>query len=111
MRGEDNEVTKLVFDEFRITPACAGKTSWGHGGGAGGRDHPRMRGEDDYTKPFRKGGRGSPPHARGRPANYDLLMQVGGITPACAGKTPAESDVAAFRADHPRMRGEDCRTC
>ena len=34
-------------------------------------------------------------------------MYSSGITPACAGKTPARSRQGCRKADHPRMRGED----
>ena len=52
---------------FRITPACAGKTSQAFFAIGSSADHPRMRGEDLGAR--RVGGRwwGSPPHARGRP--------------------------------------------
>ena len=51
-----------------ITPACAGKTL-GRGRRADALpDHPRMRGEDDNEVIALDLLRGSPPHARGRPA-------------------------------------------
>ena len=51
----------------RITPACAGKTSFVTRIGRRGRDHPRMRGEDVVT--------------------VSTTAGAHGITPACAGKT------------------------
>ena len=54
-----------------------------------------MRGEDEMTSPAAKGVLGSPPHARGRRHGSEIAHVVGGITPACAGKTvrfPRESD-------------------
>ena len=51
----------------RITPACAGKTPHFLALRAGPRDHPRMRGEDTHFGAWKHEGRGSPPHARGRP--------------------------------------------
>ena len=50
---------------------------------------------------------GSPPHARGRPIAFNLHCRDVGITPACAGKTPARSRRSPRTGDHPRMRGED----
>ena len=55
------------------------------------------------------GAGGSPPHARGRPGAVAGDFPVGGITPACAGKTPVQSPVLSNNWDHPRMRGEDLR--
>ena len=46
-----------------------------------------MRGEDTRLHPELVPHRGSPPHARGRQAQFDLADKARGITPACAGKT------------------------
>ena len=73
--------------EDRITPACAGKTTQRNRRMDGGRDHPRMRGEDGPARSSRER----------RPW----------ITPACAGKTAASGCGRVFVWDHPRMRGED----
>ena len=92
-----------------ITPACAGKTGKLRFANAGRRDHPRMRGEDSSRK--RRGGvsGGSPPHARGRLQNMLANNALGGITPACAGKTSSIGSKRRRKPDHPRMRGEDVR--
>ena len=92
-----------------ITPACAGKTWIPLHADYFIRDHPRMRGEDG-----KKDGRvyvadGSPPHARGRPAELGYVLLGAGITPACAGKTPLPRNRCQPRKDHPRMRGEDAK--
>ena len=90
-----------------ITPACVGKTRTPRNCAANIPDHPRMRGEDlarfvnGATPP------GSPPHARGRLSQPLHSRFRGGITPACAGKTPGASERNAWKRDHPRMRGED----
>ena len=76
-----------TFDlSTRITPACAGKRedvflfpTWF-------KDHPRVRGEKDWDKPFSNGLMGSPPRARGKDGLVDQRLRLGGITPACAGK-------------------------
>ena len=73
------------------------------------RDHPRMRGEKvvvftAYERPY-----GSPPHARGKAIASFIQTGVGGITPACAGKSSLLSSSGALYWDHPRMRGEKGR--
>ena len=68
-----------------------------------------MRGEDTVGPVTAPPFRGSPPHARGRRSLPDLLGNVEGITPACAGKTAENAEKQAILADHPRMRGEDAR--
>ena len=66
-----------------------------------------MRGEDStFSKRWSAIG-GSPPHARGRRRHTGRPCLPGGITPACAGKTLAWTDIDRTLKDHPRMRGED----
>ena len=90
-----------------ITPACAGKTAVQTGSKSRSKDHPRMRGED-VRDPHKLGEcEGSPPHARGRPVWGRWFRGRGGITPACAGKTPYVDSDSSTRSDHPHMRGED----
>ena len=90
-----------------ITPACAGKTSAVEVKETMNRDHPRMRGEDWSSDDWQAALAGSPPHARGRQRNGHGPQVEDGITPACAGKTPAPSAERTTKTDHPRMRGED----
>ena len=87
MRGEDVFGRNRARPRDGITPACAGKTSTSINGKPGTGDHPRMRGEDGDPRPEEPGGRGSPPHARGRLAGFDAELGPERITPACAGKT------------------------
>ena len=78
-RGRRRAGMIAAFEE-RITPACAGKTLSNNIFLDGGRDHPRMRGED------------------GRCICDENGMPW--ITPACAGKTvrlPRESDKVVFQ--------------
>ena len=49
---------------------------------------------------------GSPPHARGIPANPKAKEFGIGITPACAGNTVVGYHIVDPCRDHPRMRGE-----
>ena len=84
----------------RITPACAGKTSYGAVRHTGDQDHPRMRGEDAAGTMKSRSNDGSPPHARGRPNSPALRLGQRRITPACAGKTvrfPRESGKVVFQ--------------
>ena len=95
------------IETLGITPACAGKTNLPQIPVASNSDHPRMRGEDDYETERPVGHKGSPPHARGRPAFHSTADISTRITPACAGKTKWWDKVKSLPADHPRMRGED----
>ena len=90
-----------------ITPACAGKTFRTTAPPPAAPDHPRMRGEDEYTLLNSTMGAGSPPHARGRHPRRRTGERHGRITPACAGKTFAPGLSRLASRDHPRMRGED----
>ena len=105
-RGRLSFVFFLVLDAG-ITPACAGKTRRKGTRHRGIRDHPRMRGEDKLNALGLPRRTGSPPHARGRLENDAGRAAAGGITPACAGKTPFSSLFNSCSSDHPRMRGED----
>ena len=96
---------------YRITPACAGKTIFTHICVGDSTDHPRMRGEDVDALNTLDEFRGSPPHARGRHVHHALAPEPARITPACAGKTFSEHMWAKVRPDHPRMRGEDYIRC
>ena len=91
---------------FGITPACAGKSwenviYWDTD-----RDHPRVCGEKHSPTLSFTPSLGSPPRVRGkgRPATY--YGPRTGITPACAGKRPANSRVRPLPRDHPRVCGE-----
>ena len=66
-----------------------------------------MRGEDNCVTVDKIISDGSPPHARGRPLTLPAYRAKRGITPACAGKTLVAPGMADWKADHPRMRGED----
>ena len=66
-----------------------------------------MRGEDHTSRRYPDPRGGSPPHARGRPLASRGVARLGGITPACAGKTRNMTREFPIKRDHPRMRGED----
>ena len=73
--------------EGRITPACAGKTTILSQTSARSRDHPRVCGKNVPVPLAEFGMSGSPPRVREKHADFALVLDVRGITPACAGKT------------------------
>ncbi len=71
----------------RITPACAGKrlhSTWRY---PQKKDHPRVCGEKKFGDIADNKAQGSPPRVRGKASSSALLLRLGGITPACAGKS------------------------
>ena len=70
-----------------------------------------MRGEDVWHRLPNVPVGGSPPHARGRRQPNRVPALTTWITPACAGKTRKTPVPIGPGLDHPRMRGEDIRTC
>ena len=91
---------------FRITPACAGKSSSHnlcvvlHG------DHPRMCGEKSLILVNGGAFMGSPPHVRGKVPCRTVWWAPSWITPACAGKRVFHDRAGLVKKDHPRMCGE-----
>ena len=90
----------------RITPACAGKRVRGIPQTYNTRDHPRMCGEKCCPLVCTIWLIGSPPRMRGKAGPEGQHHQPAGITPACAGKSPAMSPGHITLRDHPRMCGE-----
>ena len=85
MRGKTGYNSRH-YDQYRITPAYAGKKqiwiweSWGSG------DHPRLCGEKQHDYRLSKGQGGSPPPMRGKSMDTVADSVITGITPAYAGK-------------------------
>ena len=104
-RGKDHFKCPLVY-LFRITPACAGKSSFWLVAFVRLKDHPRVRGEKphliDKIAPYV----GSPPRARGKEVEKHNGIIERGITPACAGKRAITRKKKPTAQDHPRVRGE-----
>ena len=105
MRGKVCDLT-IIRVHHGITPACAWKRHCPRSRPGRIRDHPRVCGE----KP---GGRlrelvypGSPPRMRGKGLMDAELSNAVGITPACAGKSAAQSLDRLCAGDHPRVCGE-----
>ncbi len=108
-RGADRVVPQAGHGR-RITPACAGSRPARSCSGSRSRDHPRVRGEQSDEDAERYTNAGSPPRARGADAAAAPHAAVAGITPACAGSSPAVPHPARRRRDHPRVRGEQGMT-
>ena len=93
MRGEDS----FSFSSFSLStgspPHARGRRCGRRRTGRARPDHPRMRGEDRPRATRRPSGVGSPPHARGRHEVRQRGRGLGGITPACAGKTVSEASI------------------
>ena len=86
-RGKVRQNTSFEFRQ-RITPACAGKSTWALRALRYRRDHPRMRGEKEFFDKQNAIHGGSPPHARGKGIWTPQAANIPRITPACAGKSP-----------------------
>ena len=93
--------------EIGITPACAGKTCVSAQEKDVWRDHPRVCGKnlvfmkDALMQP------GSPPRVREKQIYQDIMVDLIGITPACAGKTEADIAEGLTDEDHPRVCGKN----
>ena len=88
VRGKDSSLPALS-DEWRITPACAGKRAGRTAPGRAAEDHPRVCGEK----------------------RLKLLLASSDqrITPACAGKRRRVPAFLCCCKDHPRVCGEKFR--
>ena len=89
-----------------ITPACAGKRDCPGILSGRHRDHPRVCGEKSDQYEILDELRGSPPRVRGKVNKSIQREGLGGITPACAGKSYAPKNVRFLPWDHPRVCGE-----
>ena len=96
-----------TIKDFRITPACAGKTSSSTAPSLSQQDHPRVCGENkiDVTIAYRD--QGSPPRVRGKHVERLHKLASDRITPACAGKTNRNFGSRIAVKDHPRVCGEN----
>ena len=95
-----------IFQDYRITPAHAGKSGSPPPCGGCCRDHPRACGEK-FTGFFQALiVKGSPPRVRGKENLWMRSAPNTGITPARAGKSPVPASTPERIWDHPRTRGE-----
>ena len=101
----------LWYLSFRITPACAGKSSGQRPASMLPWDHPRVCGEKYPGRVIFYFIEGSPPRVRGK-ASYSSSMPASKrITPACAGKSLSSTGKIIFNKDHPRVCGEKSTLC
>ena len=107
-RGKPHQNPRRMSN-FRLIPACAGKTRSRLRFGLSMRAHPRMRGENKFWQGKMKTLVGSSPHARGKQILCCGFAGDVRLIPACAGKTSNCLTRCATAAAHPRMRGENGR--
>ena len=89
-----------------ITPACAGKRDSAPCDRLFRKDHPRVCGEKSLGSSLAFQVLGSPPRVRGKVRQIRSSAAMGGITPACAGKSMSYVPNSTMRRDHPRVCGE-----
>ena len=91
----------------RLIPAHAGKTSrpWGRAPTSGA--HPRSRGENPGTSPWKRRTRGSSPLTRGKLSRQVREGMTARLIPAHAGKTENVWACLSHSTAHPRSRGEN----
>ena len=105
MRGKGYGAT-IGEDGMRITPAYAGKSSFGLPSQTFTGDHPRVCGEKSHCVLSLYVVLGSPPRMRGKgvnPCNQRVAVR---ITPAYAGKSLHPPAEYILTGDHPRVCGE-----
>ena len=93
----------------RLIPAHAGKTPPRKPPWTSTWAHPRSRGENLSSRPWRDGGRGSSPLTRGKRPARQPGHAVRGLIPAHAGKTVLGTPTKPSDRAHPRSRGENRR--
>ena len=93
-----------------IIPAFAGNTLLSSAYMAGGKDHPRIRGEHFPYGLALAQFLGSSPHSRGTHPEKEENKNDPGIIPAFAGNTIAYYFDVWCVEDHPRIRGEHCKS-
>ena len=92
---------------WRLTPACAGKTSRGCDQWTTASAHPRVCGENVSCCVIFDTWAGSPPRVRGKRCLVQLHVGDRGLTPACAGKTLDLRPGVQGEPAHPRVCGEN----
>ena len=100
VQGKDTFLTSNPIDS-RITPACAGKSSYKNRRLNKYQDHPCVCREKRLSKHCAIDDTGSPLRVQGKGSRYWTLTSTSRITPACAGKSPKNPLTAHECKDHP----------
>ena len=108
VRGKRVSLCGMVID-FRLIPACAGKTSTTAVSFTLNGAHPRVCGENLVPSVRIPQLPGSSPRVRGKPPVDTNPVGGGGLIPACAGKTAAMFLTPSQSWAHPRVCGENRR--
>ncbi len=108
VRERQNDRT-IQSENFRITPARAGKTTVIKAICITIGDHPRSCGKDGKTDSHDKKESGSPPLVRERLTTVHEERRPRRITPARAGKTENPARGSSAAQDHPRSCGKDSK--
>ena len=109
MRGKEPK-NAIVGISSGITPAHAGKSSFGTTLCVRLWDHPRTCGEKSRSQRPLAWPPGSPPHMRGKESDASAVSLSSGITPAHAGKRSYPHVPFCAVWDHPRTCGEKLNT-
>ena len=105
--GENDSWWASAQSRHWITPAYAGRTVPTRSRSLMSRDHPRVCGENHPDQLLDRLDDGSPPRMRGELTTRRCRRGGFRITPAYAGRTPAEASLSPCRTDHPRVCGEN----
>ena len=93
--------------QLRLIPAHAGKTCGPPRPGPSAPAHPRSRGENSFSIPYRADMAGSSPLTRGKLSSCVRVQADPGLIPAHAGKTLIPALAGVLAGAHPRSRGEN----
>ena len=104
-RGALSAAPEATF-RMRIIPAYAGSTVFDNPAKDNVPDHPRIRGEHPSHVSTEMSPKGSSPHTRGAPGDFQDGPVRDRIIPAYAGSTASFPRQAPRSPDHPRIRGE-----
>ena len=106
VRGEGLD-DLVILENYRITPACAGRRLFCYHRECRKWDHPRVCGEKCRKPRHYPPARGSPPRVRGEGRKTSEKPALYGITPACAGRSSLYPAVDVEQeGSPPRVRGE-----
>ena len=100
-------LSALTCDRSRLIPARAGKTLSAPRSWRMVPAHPRACGENASALGAPATDFGSSPRVRGKPVGGVHGNGLGGLIPACAGKTPPNTQSHSSGPAHPRVCGEN----